>query len=105
MAWEITKDLLEGTDSPHSRVGYSEEHERIPVMAAVIGMQSELLPNTGERIPFRLKDDDGEVYYEGMLHDDNECRNQLSAQKWGEDDAGCTMIEVKRDGKWVLEIG
>lgn len=101
--WKITKDNICGTEE--SRVGHQEEHDRIPLMLAVAGFQSEPLPAEGlQLIPFRLKDDDGEVYYEGMLHDDDECLNQEAALSYGANDAGCTIIEVKRQGTWRVEI-
>lgn len=102
--WKITKDHI-SEPGEESRVGTSEEHSRIPLYAVLAGEQSERLPN--EELPlvaFRLKDDDGELYYEGELHDDDECLNQEAALSYGMNDAGCTTIEVKRDGAWVIEI-
>lgn len=61
--------------------------------------------NEGEKVRFRMKDDDGEVYYSGWLLDDPDCINQESALSYGMYDAGCTTIEVKRNGEWVQEIG
>ena len=63
------------------------------------------IPSWSALIPFKLYDDDGELYYEGRLHDDDECINQMAALRFGEMDAGCTTILVKRKGKWVQEIG
>ena len=104
MSWTITKD--HGADYPaESAVGHMEDHSRIPMVAAVIGLESEQLP--GDPLPlvaFRLKDDDGEVYYEGTLHDDDECLNQEAALSWGAGDSGCTTVEVLRDGEWKQEI-
>ena len=106
VAWKITKDHL-NADEPNAefdRTGYSEEHTRIAYEAAFLGFQSEPLP-TGEKIHFQLFDDDGELYYEGELDDDDECLNQLHCLKWAEGDAGCTTIKVLRDGEWKAEIG
>lgn len=109
MTWRITKDHIDA-----GRAGTTEEHTRIPLAAAVIGLESEPLPSTqrhGEHsvempvIPFRLYDDDGELYYEGVLHDDDECLNQEAALSFGATDAGCTTIKVKRAGVWTQEIG
>ena len=107
--WLITKDHihLESDELP-SRVGYHEEHSRISSYAAWMGDKSEPLPGWPEHtklVKFRLYDDDNECYYEGWLHDDESCENQENALKWAEGDSGCTMIRVKRNGKWVLEIG
>ena len=110
MAWGITSDHIweEGDDPKYKAVGTMEEHARIPIEAYVLGHESPELP--GKPLPFidfRLYDDDGELYFEGRLHDDDDCENQASALKWGESFAGCTTIKVNRqDGKgWVLEIG
>jgi len=113
MAWGIFHDhIWRPEDGGSSRVGYSEGHMRIPAIAAAAGYESPELPNTDENgralklIDFRLYDDDGELYYEGRLHDDDECLNQSAALKYGEGDAGCTTIKVKRAGKgWIQEIG
>ena len=105
MAWKITHDhISEESWGEESRVGYYEEHGRIPTEAVLIGLESPALPITEKRVKFRLYDDDGELYYEGELHDDDECLNQQAALKWGEADAGCTTIKVLRNGKWTLEI-
>jgi hypothetical protein len=56
-------------------------------------------------VKFRLYDDDGELYYEGVLEDDDDCENQTAALRWGESMAGCTRITVERDGEYVQEIG
>lgn len=56
------------------------------------------------RIPFRLLDDDSEVYYEGWLHDDWNCDNQLAALTWAQYDSGCTQIQVRRGDEWKAEI-
>src|SRR5215471_15138251 len=66
--------------------------------------ESDEIPNIGEEIPFKLFDDDGELYYSGILTDDDECENQTAALRWGESYAGCTRIEVFRNGEWDQEI-
>jgi hypothetical protein len=109
--WRIDRDYINDDGIVPSRVGTQEEHSRIPVIAWVAGMQSERLPETGadgQPLPlvrFRLLDDDEQVYYDGELHDDGEGLNQLAALRYGEGDAGCTIVEVKRDGQWVREVG
>ena len=68
-------------------------------------------PEYTEKLSFRLKDDDGEIYYGGWLIDDGEGIIQSMILAWGMHDAGCTTIEVMhRDPhngttKWVQEIG
>ena len=55
--------------------------------------------------PFRMYDDDGDVYYQGLLIDGPGCESQINALAWGEAFAGCTFIKVKCDGKWHQDIG
>lgn len=117
MAWMIHTDHI-AEEGEQNRVNYFEEHSRIPVIAAMIGLESEPLPTMdGEKklplVEFRLYDDDGELYYEGRCHDDDECLNQSAALSWAEGDSGCTTIQVLRMvgengakvSKWVQEIG
>lgn len=93
--WTITKDhLWEEGDSLPSREGSSGN----------VDIDGEILP-VGLDMAFRLYDDDGELYYEGLLQDDDECLNQIEALRFGNHDAGCTRIEVLRGGQWVQEIG
>jgi hypothetical protein len=102
--WKITKDHINTDEFNISRkyiAGYTSNVGLGPIAPEVID-----LPNKEPLIPFRLKDDDGEVYYEGELNDDSgECLNQQAALEYGMRDAGCTTIEVKRGRKWVQEIG
>lgn len=104
--WQITRDhLKEPSDPWPSRAGHGEDFSRVSLYAAIAGDTSEELPGDPlPRIPFRLKDDDGEVYYSGWLNDDDECLNQSAALDYGMADAGCTSIEVKRDDEWKVEI-
>ncbi len=110
--WKITHDFLYDAETEPERfgavsqVGHSERHTRIPYVAAAIGLTSQPLPG-GPFVVFRLYDDDGELYYQGMLNDDDECENQMAALAWGEADSGCTTIKVWRwkTGKWEQEIG
>ena len=88
--WKIDRDYISEKDEV-SRVG-SEGADWATL-------------NQGEKIRFRLKDDDGEIYYGGWLLDDEDCINQESALNYGMYDAGCTTIEVKRNGEWVQDIG
>ena len=69
-----------------------------------IEWSSDLFP-VGDTVRFRVKDDDGEVYYGGWLINDPYGNVQYNVLKWAEHDAGATTIEVKLNGKWVQEIG
>jgi hypothetical protein len=50
--------------------------------------------------PFRLYDDDGELYYEGhfVMTDDHTGFEPLD---WAMGNAGCTEIRYRERGKWV----
>jgi hypothetical protein len=84
MAWKIDRDYLETPGSPDSNVG-CESVEPL---------------GDGPRYRFRLKDDDGVVYYGGVLdleHDDDGPDWESSpygADKWGAYYAGCTELEM-----------
>jgi hypothetical protein len=98
VAWIITRDHLEEQGSEYNRTGHRYGSTR---------GQSD--PWTDERdkdnaLAFRLYDDDGELYYEGLVTDDEFCEGQLACRDWGMYDAGCTRIEVKREGRWTQEI-
>ena len=60
-------------------------------------------PRTKTR--FRLKDDDGIVYFSGWLLNDDYCAVQQTVLSWAEWYAGCTTIEVRENGEWKQEIG
>lgn len=90
--WSIQRDELDkGEDSAFGTTG-----------AVSFGAPS--------RVRFRLYDDDGILYYEGVLDDDDQALNQMDVLKWGANHAGCTTIKVYRpvgNGTtfgWVQEI-
>lgn len=100
----IKQDLIGDDGNFQSRVGTVVTAMPLYGIERAAGFNGSI-PMSGQRIEFRLKDDDGEIYYVGELDDDEESLNQQAALRWGESDAGCTTIEVKRDGKWIQEIG
>jgi hypothetical protein len=109
MAWQILKDHIAEPDEP-SRQFEVGTQTQVPIPALAIGIRPEGLPASKDgvelpKVKFKLFDDDGELYYEGRLHDDDECLNQSAALDFGMADAGCTTIKVLRDGEWVQEIG
>lgn len=101
---KIDKDYLADRDEQStSRVGIEWTKEQI---------ESNFLPDTklvihpDTKTRFRMKDDDGEVYYGGWLINDDECMVQRVLLQWGAHDAGCTTIEVKNENdEWEAEIG
>lgn len=100
----IDKDLINSDLPDFDRTGTVLEEMPLHGIERVLGVESDI-PAGDNLVPFRLYDDDGELYYEGRLTDDDECANQSAALRFGESDAGCTRIEVLRDGKWKQEIG
>jgi hypothetical protein len=70
--------------------------------------EDDAIPNEGPTVKFKLFDDDGELYYSGILTDDDECVNQMAALRWGEAEAGAAIIKVLRPSmektEWVQEI-
>lgn len=101
---QITKDIILIEDD----ISYEGKQFHIEAMAdwwgwgdspAVTDLQGVDKPQ------FRLYDDDGELYYEGWLYNDDQCVVQQFVLEWAKANDGCTTIKVKKDGKWVQEIG
>lgn len=65
----------------------------------------------GPIVEFRLYTDDDELVYEGVFGDADEEHDWYgdvqggAVLNFGEWDAGCTTIKVKRNGQWTQEIG
>lgn len=92
-------------DAPEfDRTGTVLEEAPLYGIEKVLGVDS-TIPAGDSMIKFKMFDDDGELYYEGRLTDDPDCENQSAALRFGEADAGCTLIIVERNGEWVQEIG
>lgn len=90
--WLITRDYLNaGSDDARSRVG----------TAGPCGLSDHLLARlkAGEGSKFRMKDDDGEIYYAGRFIDTDERPHVLALSAFsplddfGTPDAGATSIE------------
>jgi len=95
----IAKDHIE-----NQFVGFTLDEMPLYGIERVMAVENSI-PSEGERIPFRLYDDDGELCYTGWLNDDDDCANQSAALRYGETCAGCTYIEVQRNGEWKQDIG
>jgi len=68
--WKIDRDYITEEGEP-TRVGTTGETINVgigPIWPEIID-----LPVTLGQTRFRMKDDDGEVYYGGWLHNDDEC--------------------------------
>lgn len=99
----IDKDHINKDDPAYDRTGTVLGNMPLYGIEKVLGVNDHI--PAGTLVPFRLYDDDGELYYEGRLSDDDECENQSAALRFGEADAGATTILVQRNGEWVQEIG
>lgn len=85
--WVITEDHVSGGDD----VGVIGPHD------APDGLDP--LTQRGQR--FRMKDDDGVLYYEGSIVGDYSGFEPL--WDFGQPNAGCTSIELQEGGnKWVV---
>jgi hypothetical protein len=96
MAWKITRDFLaEQWSDDTSSVGVEGD----------ITVDGDPLPSVGKERTFRVWDDDGELYFEGVLNDDEDCANQMSALSWAMYDAGATTIKIRRGNAWIQDLG
>lgn len=78
--WIITKDHLNEVGSEYNRVDV-RSHQFVTETR---------IRETGKLERFRLSDDDGEVYFEGVrTADDDGCLD------WAMADAGCTQLEIE----------
>jgi hypothetical protein len=84
MMWKITKNVLDGPNGELVTCGNFDESVPLPQK-------------------FRLLDDDGEVYYEGLMEDVNKYGGDLPfapLDDYGMGNAGCTELQFFEDGKW-----
>jgi hypothetical protein len=107
----VDRDYINKDGDIPSRVGveWSEDAIVIPDREAV---REEINGGIAGKVRFRLKDDDGEIYYGGWLYNDSFGCTQMVVLAWGQHDAGCTTIEVKgselpefHNREWKQEIG
>ena len=92
--WTITKDHLAEPDAP---AGTNRNAAGVvgPSAAKLTAAQ---ITDHPRAVSFRMRDDDGELYYEGALVGDN-----LFAplDDFGMPNAGCTSIEVFDGHRWT----
>ena len=85
--WIITHDFLASEDEESNAVG-------------VASCDYEESKRESLRYKFRLHDDDGELYYEGLADDPNSEDAFGPLDDFGKGSAGCTDIYYLRNGKW-----
>ena len=88
--WVITKDYI--ADRACAAINVQVLGPRAATMTA------EQIENHPQALPFRLYDDDGGLYYEGVLVG-NDWLAPLD--DYGTPNAGCTYVKVLFQGTWV----
>ena len=102
---EIVQDkIYHPNDSTASRVGFKFTLGQVRNALALGDLDKGTIP--AQKTNFRLRDDDGDIYYEGWLFNDFDCLIQEFLVNWAGHDAGCTYIEVidSDTNEWVQEI-
>lgn len=101
MGFKVTRDFIkdEGTNG---RVGTESIEPTNPIQLKFAQMDNNLdqYNYNGGDIKVRLLDDDGNVYYHGLV-DNNELSFELFLE-WGASDAGCTSLDIHMDAYKIL---
>ncbi|UUZ75480.1 hypothetical protein LP414_27580 [Polaromonas sp. P1(28)-13] len=104
MHWIITVDHInKGEEANYvNRMRSPKEFAaalRAATPEAKSALRSELI--AGMTDEFRLFDDDGELYYEGLCKDldDQDEDNAFQPLDWARNDAGCTRMDHRKIGK------
>ncbi len=82
MRWIITKDIIDDGDDNGIMSFDGPPRENFPSKK------------------FRMFDDDGELYYEGIAEPDDECSEFEPLDDYGMPNAGCTEIKYFENGEW-----
>ena len=94
-AWTITRDYFADPDAKRgtnsNAVGMTGPHG-IPT-----ALNDKKIAEHPDAKPFRMLDDDGNLYYEGFLIGEE----FAPLDDFGEPNAGCTRIQVLENGAWV----
>ena len=91
--FEITKDFM-ACDYIPSRVGKSYGTLKAVALCEKKGI---------ENIPFKLYDDDKNLYYQGFLWATKQGGDEMFAPlDWAANEAGATTMKIKENGKWVI---
>lgn len=98
-AWMITRDYLAGPEDDDSQVGTTGPHDAPPDYVTAL--------HAGKGKKFRMYDDDGILYYEGLYYsplDDPDATDELAfgpLWDYGTPAAGAVEIQYRRGNKWV----
>ena len=91
--FEITKDFI-GCEFIPSREGRRFGNPKAKEACEKKGI---------EKIPFKLYDDDKNLYYKGFLWATNQSGDEMFAPlDWAMHDAGATTMKIKENGKWDI---
>ena len=92
--WTITKDLIAEPDAP---AGTNLNAAGL-VGPSAATMTAAQITGHARAVSFRMRDDDGELYYEGVMVGDD-----LFAplDQFGMPNAGCTSVEVFDGRRWT----
>lgn len=105
--WVVTKDLIsnekEGDTSNIGKGQTFEDYERRTFFR--IWIHEDLATDAiQDAVRFRLKDDDGEIYYEGLMRADTiYCEDEdigCGPLNWAKNDSGCTEMEINQSDRW-----
>jgi len=110
MLWIITKDLINTEPDDTNRVGYlnagsrkrREAWDAAPAEARPAIKQAWIDACNFE---FRLYDDDGELYYEGVCLnlDDQDGDSAFEPLDWAMSDVGCTTMKYRKKGAAIWQ--
>lgn len=67
-----------------------------------VGTGNPNILNAPDKIPFKMYDDDNELYYEGFMVSDMGESLFNPLDDFGMPNAGCTKIEIFNNGKWEV---
>lgn len=100
MGFIITKDVLE-------KVNYALDDPKAVIGPRSVTTETEAKLRNGEGQRFRLLDDDGILYYEGLFIDDSEAEGWEDDAEfqpldaYGRPNAGAVTIKYLENGQWV----
>jgi len=93
--WIITEDKINTETGTKTRVGTLGPRNIAEDLAERL--------KKGEGVKFRMKDDDGEIYYIGNFLGDEDSEDGFAPlDDFGQPDAGCTSIEYYKNEKWQV---